>query len=172
MCVFWRTAARYFKCLIQSTIIVLRDIFFLTYMNILKLQHRLSSMVIVLKIPVFLCEIISTAITDKEMSPEWWRHQMKTFSALLAICAGNSPVTGVFPAQKPVTRSFDVFFDLRSNKRLSKQPWGWRFETPSYPYDVTIVWYKPGHGDWLPTINTLVMHLCDHYWPSLWFVVC
>ena len=36
-----------------------------------------------------------------------------------------------FPAQRPVTRSFDAFFDLRLNKRLSKQPWGWWFETPS-----------------------------------------
>ena len=44
---------------------------------------------------------------------------MGTFSALLAICAGNSPVTGEFPA-RPVTRSFDVFFDLRQDKRLSK----------------------------------------------------
>ena len=42
----------------------------------------------------------------------WWRHQMETFSALLALCSGNSPVTGEFPAQRPVTRSFDVFFDL------------------------------------------------------------
>ena len=50
---------------------------------------------------------------------------MKTFSALLAICAGNSPVT------RPVTRSFDVFFDLRLDKRLNKQSWGWWFETPS-----------------------------------------
>ena len=39
----------------------------------------------------------------------WWCHQMGTFSALLAICAGISPVTGEFPAQRPVTRSFDVF---------------------------------------------------------------
>ena len=46
---------------------------------------------------------------------------METFSALLAVYAGNSPVTGEFPAQRPVTRSFDVFFDLRLNKRLSKQ---------------------------------------------------
>ena len=38
---------------------------------------------------------------------------------------------GEFPAQKPVTRSFDVFFDLRLNKRWSKQPWGWWFETLS-----------------------------------------
>ena len=58
---------------------------------------------------------------------------METFSALLAICAGNSPVNGEFPAQRPVTQSFDVFFDLRLNKQLSKQCWGWWFETPSRP---------------------------------------
>ena len=57
----------------------------------------------------------------------WWRHQMETFSVLLAICAGNSPVPGEFPTQRPVTRSFDVYFDLRPNKRLSKQSWGWWF---------------------------------------------
>ena len=43
----------------------------------------------------------------------WWRHQMETFSALLAIC--------------------DVYFDLRPNKRLSKQWWGWWFEMTSRP---------------------------------------
>ena len=58
---------------------------------------------------------------------------METLSALLALCAGNSPVTGEFPAQRPVTRSFDVSFDLRLNKRSSKQSWGWGFETPSCP---------------------------------------
>ena len=62
-----------------------------------------------------------------------WRHQMDTFSALLALCAGNSPVTGEFPTQTPVTRSFDVFFDLRLNKQLSNQSWGWWFETLSCP---------------------------------------
>ena len=51
----------------------------------------------------------------------------------LILCAGNSPVTGEFPAQRPVTRSFDVFFDLRQNKCLSKQWWGWWFESPSRP---------------------------------------
>ena len=39
---------------------------------------------------------------------------------------------GEFPTQRPVTRSFGVFFDLRQNKRLSKQPWGWWFEMPSW----------------------------------------
>ena len=69
-----------------------------------------------------------TKLTDQL---SWWRHQMETFSALLAICVGNSPVPGEFPTQRPVTRSFDVFFDLRLNKQLSKQSWGWWFETLS-----------------------------------------
>ena len=72
----------------------------------------------------------------------WWRHQMETFSALLAIYAGNSPVPGEFPAQRPVTRSFDVFFDLRLNQQLSKQWRRWWFETPlrsfwRHCYDLT-----------------------------------
>ena len=60
----------------------------------------------------------------------WWRN-IQTLSALLAICAENSPVPGEFPARRPVTQSFDVFFDLRPNKRFSKQSWGWWSETPS-----------------------------------------
>ena len=42
----------------------------------------------------------------------WWRHQMDTFSALLALCAGKSPATGEFLSQRPVRRSFEVFSDL------------------------------------------------------------
>ena len=65
----------------------------------------------------------------------WWRHQMETFFGvtvlLCAFCAGNSPVTGKFLAQRPVTRSFDASFDLRLNIRLSQQSWGWWFETLS-----------------------------------------
>ena len=52
-------------------------------------------------------------------------------SALLAICAGNSTATGEFPSQWPVTRNFDVVFDLQLKKRLSKQSRSWWFETPS-----------------------------------------
>ena len=72
----------------------------------------------------------SLAISKGNPMP-WWRHQMETFFVLLALCAGNSPVTGEFPSQRPVTRSFDVFFDLRMNIRLNKQPWGWWFDMPS-----------------------------------------
>ena len=50
-----------------------------------------------------------------------------------SICVGNSPVTGEFPTQRPVTRSFDVSFDPRMDIRLSKQSWGWWFEIPSRP---------------------------------------
>ena len=50
---------------------------------------------------------------------------METFSALLAICARNSPVSGDFPAQMPVARNFEIFFDLRRSKLLSKQSGGW-----------------------------------------------
>ena len=54
-------------------------------------------------------------IVGVDMTLPWWRHQRETFSESLALCAGNSPVTGEFPLQRPVTRSFDVFFDLRLN---------------------------------------------------------
>ena len=72
---------------------------------------------------------------------------METFSALLAICVGNSPVPGEFPAQRPVTRSFDVLFDLR----LNKQSRGWWFETLSRPLwrhrnDLYIGITKASHG--------------------------
>ena len=77
--------------------------------------------------------LFNSPLTHLKNMNTWWRHQMETFSALLAICAGNSPVSGEFPTQRPVMRSFDVFFDLRLNKRLSKQRWCWWFEMLSRP---------------------------------------
>ena len=68
---------------------------------------------------------INFAMTGMEPKRPWWHHQMEIFSALLAICAGNSPVTGELPTQRPMTQSFGVFFDLSLNKRPSKQSWGW-----------------------------------------------
>ena len=90
------------------------------------------------------------------MAPTWWRQQMETLSALLALCAGNSLVTGErcdmafiepmhrnkpnityllvtgeFPSQRPVTRSYDVFFDLHLNTWLNKQSRHWWFGMPS-----------------------------------------
>ena len=58
----------------------------------------------------------------KDWDVTWWHNQMETFAGLLVLCTG-------FPTQRPVTLSFDVFFDLCLNKLLSKQLWGWWFET-------------------------------------------
>ena len=100
----------------------------------------------------------------------WWRHQMEAFSTLLAICAGNSPVPGEFPAQRPVTRSFEVCFYLRLNKRFSKHSWGWWFETQSHPLwrhsndknTITLSYCRVmvnGWRSWLP--------LWPHHWRSV-----
>ena len=78
---------------------------------------------------------------------------METFSALLTICAGNSPVPGAFPAQRPVTRSFDVSFDLHPHKPLSKQWWGWWYETLSCP-----LWR---HGNEYATVTVLARLIID-----------
>ena len=89
----------------------------------------------------------------------WWRHQMEKKSALLALCAGNSSITNEFPVQRPVTRSFDVFFDLSLNKRLSKQSWGWWFDTPSrslWRY-YNEIWILP----WVALKRRLINHLMD-----------
>ena len=66
--------------------------------------------------------------------PVWYLFIMTSSNGnifrVTALCAGNPPVTGEFPAQRPATRSFDVFYDLRLNKRMSKHSWGWWLETP------------------------------------------
>ena len=78
-----------------------------------------------------------------------WRNQIETFPALLALCAENSPITGEFPSQRPVTRSFAVFFfffvvSLCFNKRSCKQSRRRRFETLSrslWRHCNTMSWY-------------------------------
>ena len=74
---------------------------------------------------------LAAGLTDRSLPNTWWGQQMKTFSALLDLCAGNSPVTDEFPSQRPVTRTFDVFFDLHLSKRLSKQSKRWWFKRRS-----------------------------------------
>ena len=86
--------------------------------------------------------------TNQHWFRSWWRHQMEPFSALLAICAGNSPVSGEFPAQRPLTRGFGVSFDQRPNKWLCQQSWGWRFETHSHP-----LWHHSNVLAWCRTDN-------------------
>ena len=99
---------------------------------------------------------------------------METFFPLLAFWAGNSPVTGEFHAQRTVTRGFDVFFDMRLNKRLSKQSWGWWFETPLHSL------WRHFNGPWTRaqllfrtvyhlTCNCFVLHTtcCNHAKPFI-----
>ena len=86
---------------------------------------------------------------------------MEIFSALHALCEGNSPVTGESPSQRPVTRSFDIFFGLCLNKRLSKQSWGWWIETPSCPlwrHCNGVLFYQ------LSQAQTIVIFSCQIWW--------
>ena len=82
---------------------------------------------------------------------------METFSALLALCAGNSPVTGELPPQRPVTWSFDVFFE---NKRMSKQSrlrWFVTFSCLLWRHSNAQPWYS-----WvLVTQGKHFNHLCQ-----------
>ena len=85
---------------------------------------------------------------------------------------------GEFPTQRPVTRSFDVFFDLCLNKWLSKQPWCWWFETPSWSLwrqcnDCCCLQYPPylvdtrGCCRWSPLLPPNGL-LVSHWWPRLY----
>ena len=89
----------------------------------------------------------------------WYRYQhddIIRWEHSLVICVENSPLTGEFPAQRPVMQSFDIFFDLSSYKRLSKHSWVWRFETICAHYNITgrnilqVYSTCPGPILWLP----------------------
>ena len=73
---------------------------------------------------------LQTIIRPGCLIKSWWRHQTETLSALLVLREGNPSVTGGFPSQRPVTRTFDVFFGVHPDKRLRKQTRCWWFETP------------------------------------------
>ena len=69
----------------------------------------------------------------------WWRHQMEMCSALLALCEGNPPVTGGFPSQRPVTRIFYVFFDLRGRNGWANNRDAADLSRHHAHYDVTVM---------------------------------
>ena len=73
---------------------------------------------------------------------------METFSAVLALCEGSSPVTGEFPPQRPVTQSFDVFFDLRLNKRWSKNRDAGNLRRHRTHYDITVMSWAVDDGSY------------------------
>ena len=98
---------------------------------------------------------------------------------------GNSPVPGQFPAQRPVMRSFHVFFELCLNKRLSKQSWGWWFETPSCPlwrhrnespaplcHAVTewkTSWSIASHTCWPTWLRVLISDICGRFCAEIFY---
>ena len=92
---------------------------------------------------------------------------MKEWSHMMTLSNGNilrvtGPLCGEFtgpgefPAQRPVTWSFYVFIDLRLNKRLSKQPWGWWFETPPWS------WWRQWNDYW-KTVPMNISAYTDFY---------
>ena len=89
-------------------------------------------------LPVAAVCLLLPCITDT-MGPVLFHWLMMTSSngnifRVTGLLCGEFTGPGEFPTQRPVTQSFDVFFDLHLNKRLSKQPWGWWFETPSWSF--------------------------------------
>ena len=123
------------SCRVHSTTRTVVNGFFPYFLNVVLASAGYSQMGALLDLSCYryaaATRVTDTLMTDNRIS--WWRHEIETYSALLALCAGNSSVIGEFPSQRPVTRSFVVFFHLCLNKRLSKQSWGWWVKTPLYP---------------------------------------
>ena len=97
---------------------------------------------------------------------------METFSALLAICAGNSPVNSPHKGQR---RGALIFFLICA---LSKQWWGWWFETPSCPLwrlcngNSSSTSYKVLYPAVLNPVKTILfVPICKlKVWPNLLFL--
>ena len=66
---------------------------------------------------------------ERTVSPNMMTSSYGNIFRVIGPLCGEFTGPGEFPTQRPVTRSFDVYFDLRLNKRLCKQSWGWWFET-------------------------------------------
>ena len=96
-----------------------------------KWWHGSMSLYGVTRPPLILRFFYQSAYQHEQSSVMMTSSNGNIFRVTGPLC-GEFTGPGEFPAQRPVTRSFDVFFDLRLNKRLSKQPWGGWFETPSW----------------------------------------
>ena len=99
---------------------------------------------------------------EPDFQNEWGRIMMTSSNGnifrVTGPLRGEFTGPGEFPTQRPVTQSFDVFFDLRLNKRLSKQPWGWWFETPSWSLwrQCNVVWGSSNVHLWNELLSTNV----------------
>ena len=102
----------------------------------------------------------------------WWRHETQTFSAILALCAGNSPATGKFPSQRPVTRSLDVSLTWAwTNGWVTNRDAG-GLRRHVAPYDVTVMCCATvvdHHQPWQPATRGcqfLFYHQCELIIPT------
>ena len=130
-----RIAERYFLMSLLELCNVLRIYFRLIIFSLISIIVRLYARPTGKQITSSKFIFVWMGFFNQETSGDsfstWWRHQMEAFSSLLALCAGNSPVTSKFPSQRPVTRSFDVFLWSTQSKRLSKRSRRRWFEMPS-----------------------------------------
>ena len=95
---------------------------------------------------------------------------MKTFSALLVFCEGKPPDSGVFPSQKPGTRSFDVFFDKKRLNKQSEQRWNnggslWRHSNVLIEKYISVFVFALGTFFPTSSLQEYVTNLYDQrYW--------
>ena len=87
----------------------------------------------------FVVAVLLISHDSYDLGTPWWRHQMKIFTVLLALCSGNSQVTGEFPSQRPVTQSFDVSLICALNKRLVNSPEAGDLRRHRAHYDVIVM---------------------------------
>ena len=90
---------------------------------------------------------------------------MEAFSTLLSLCAGNSPATVNSPHRGQWRGTLMFFFDLRRNKRLSKQPWGWWFKTPSWS-----LWRQCNEQNVLLTLTSMCLYIYIYAYRSICFI--
>ena len=97
----------------------------------------------------------------------WWCHQMETFSALLVLCEGNPMVIGGFPSQRPVMRSFGVFFDLCWNVWFETQSCSIRRHCNDNKIMCVDMWCNANMRHWYCDV-TLIICSCTH---TIWYKV-
>ena len=147
---------------------------------VLKTYSLILGYLCIQDITVLVLPIVISRHSDSIPPPSWFSASIglpnrsdTNSTTMMTSSNGNifrviGPLCGQFigpgesPTQRPVTRSFDVFFDLRLNKRLCKQPWGWWFETPSWS-----LWRHRNGLSVLPCLHMVTMQL---NWINLAFI--
>ena len=86
---------------------------------------------------------------------------METFSALLALCAGNLSVTGEFPSRRPVVRSFDFFMYAWINGWVNNRE-AINLRRHRAHYDVTVMYSNYEMGQFMSKYVNPDMACCRH----------